>query len=39
MKTKWIRIGVFLALAIGIALAILYRGDIDAEALKGRYVE
>ena len=34
MKTKWVRIAMFLVLAAGIALAISYRGDIDADALK-----
>ena len=34
MKSKWIRIGLFLALAAGIALAVVYRDQFNAEMLE-----
>ena len=34
MKSKWIRIGLFLALAAGIALAVVYRDQLNAEMLE-----
>ncbi len=34
MKGKWIRIGLFLVLAAGIAVAVIYRDQFDAEALE-----
>ncbi|HEC27434.1 MAG TPA: sulfurtransferase [Gammaproteobacteria bacterium] len=34
MKTKWVRIGLFLVLAAGIAVAVVYRGQFNAEALE-----
>ena len=34
MKNKWIRIGLFLVLAAGIALAVVYRDQFNAEVLE-----
>jgi len=34
MKRKWIRIGLFLVLAAGIAVAVVYRDQLNAEALE-----
>ncbi len=34
MKSKWIRIGLFLVLAAGIALAVVYRDQFNAEVLE-----
>ena len=34
MKSKWLRIGLFVVLATGIALAVIYRDQFNAEALE-----
>jgi uncharacterized membrane protein YdjX (TVP38/TMEM64 family)/rhodanese-related sulfurtransferase len=34
MKSKWIRIGIFLVLAAGVALAVVYRDQFNAEVLE-----
>jgi uncharacterized membrane protein YdjX (TVP38/TMEM64 family) len=34
MKTKWLRIGLFLVLAAGIALVVIYRDNLNAEVLE-----
>ncbi len=34
MKSKWIRIGIFLVLAAGIAVAVFYRDQFNTEALE-----